>query len=87
MQLHLLTLLAKSAAMNREIQLPSWRVEVTLNVVNDRSASVSARFTSTDIAVKHRHNVVFNFVNDNEKALMFYGDFEKSPIIKQIIAL
>lgn len=73
--------------MNREILLLNWRVEVTLNVVNDRSASVSARFISTDNAVKHRHNVVFNFVNDNETALLFYDDFEKSPIIKQIIAL
>lgn len=73
--------------MNRVILLPNWRVEVTLNVVNDRSASVSARFTSTDKVVKHRFNVVFNFVNDNEKAQMFYDDFEKSPIIKQITAL
>ena len=73
--------------MSREILLPNWRVEVTLNVVNDRSASVSARFISTDNAVKHRYNIVFNFVNDNEKPLMLYGSFEESPFLNQIIEL
>ena len=73
--------------MKREVLLSRWRVEVTLNIVNDRSASVSARFTSTDNAVKHRYNVVFNFVNDNEKALMLYGSFEESPFLNQIIAI
>ena len=73
--------------MKREVLLSRWRVEVTLNVVNPSSASVSARFTSTDNAVKHRYNIVFNFVNDNEKALMLYGSFEESPFLNQIIEL
>ena len=73
--------------MKREVLLSRWRVELSLNIVNDRSASVSATFASTDNAVKHRYNIVFNFVNDNEKALMLYGSFEESPFLNQIIAI
>ena len=73
--------------MKREVLLSRWRVELSLNVVNPNSASVSARFTSTDNAVKHRHSIVMNFLNDNEKARTVYENFDSLPIINQIIAI